>query len=249
MRVLLLAAGLGMRLRPVTDTVPKCMVSISGKPLLGYWLELLSAAGVNDILVNLHYLPELVRAYLSTASYLAQVTTVHEEVLLGTAGTLLKNRAFFQDESVMLIHADNLSLFDMRKFIKRFNARGPGIEITMMTFHTDQPKNCGVVELDAGGVVMAFHEKVAAPPGNLANGAVYILSPAVMQFIAKLGKEIIDFSTEVLPHFLGRINTFHNGVYHRDIGTVESLNLAQSEYPAAMAKLVNKTKRGRKVSR
>ena len=237
MRALLLAAGLGTRLRPVTDTIPKCMVPINGKPLLGYWLDLLSAADVEDILVNLHYMPETVRAYLATASYLPKVTTVHEEVLLGTAGTLLHNRTFFQEEPVMLIHADNLSLFDMGTFISRFNGRGPGIDITMMTFHTDQPQNCGVVELDARGVVMAFHEKVADPPGNLANGAVYILSPVVMQFIAKLGKEIIDFSTEVLPNFLGRINTFHNGVYHRDIGNVESLNLAQSEYPVAIAKL------------
>ena len=76
------------------------------------------------------------------------------------------------------------------------------------------------------------------PPGCLANGAVYILSPLVLDFLVSLGKEVIDFSTEVLPHFMGRINTFHNEIYHRDIGTLESLLVAQREYPAARAKRV-----------
>jgi mannose-1-phosphate guanylyltransferase len=65
---------------------------------------------------------------------------------------------------------------------------------------------------------------------------VYILAPTVINFIASLGREVVDFSTEVLPHFMGRINTFHNEIYHRDIGTIESLTVAQREYPAAVAK-------------
>ena len=56
--------------------------------------------------------------------------------------------------------------------------------------------------------------------------------PGVVAFLATLGKEVIDFSTEVLPHFVGRINTFHNGIYHRDIGTLDSLQAAQREYAA-----------------
>ncbi len=101
----------------------------------------------------------------------------------------------------------------------------------MMTFDTTAPETCGIVELDDDDVVRAFHEKVKNPPGNLANGAVYIVSPVVMEFLAGLGKEVIDFSTEVLPHFMGRINTFHNRTYHQDIGTVESLLIARKEYP------------------
>lgn len=236
MRALLLAAGLGTRLRPITDTVPKCLVEINGRPLLDHWLELLSNAGIKDILINLHYLPEAVRAYLSTCSYPANIATVLEEQLLCTGGTLLRNRAFFQSEPIMLVHADNLSLFDTRAFMQRFHSRDTNIDITMMTFHTDEPQTCGIVELDERGAVRAFHEKVKSPPGNLANAAVYILTPAVIDFIARLGREVVDFSTEVLPHFMGRINTFHNEVYHRDIGTVESLRLAQIEYPAAVAR-------------
>ena len=230
MRALLLAAGLGTRLRPITDTVPKCMVEINGRPLLDYWIELLSNGGITEILINLHYLPEKVKAYAATCNYPVKITMVMEEQLLLTAGTVLKNRAYFKNSPFLLIHADNLSRFDLRSFMDRYHARASNIDITMMTFRADVPNACGIVELDETGTVIRFHEKVKSPPSNLANGAVYILSPVVLDFIANLGREIIDFSTEVLPHFMGRINTFHNNVYHRDIGNLESLRVAQSEY-------------------
>ena len=237
MRALLLAAGLGTRLRPITDSIPKCLVEINGRPLLDYWLELLCAAGITETLINLHYLPDLVLAHIKKLDYSINITATMEERLLCTGGTLLKNIDYFNSEPIMLIHADNLSLFNARSFMNMFYSRGKGIEITMMTFRTDKPETCGVVELDENGTVVAFHEKVSAPPSNLANAAVYILSPDVVDFIASLGKEVVDFSTEVLPHYMGRINTYHNDVYHRDIGTVESLLLARLEYPLVISQL------------
>ncbi len=237
MRALLLSAGLGTRLRPVTDHVPKCLVPINGRPLLSYWLGLLIGAGVKKVLINTHYLPEAVNDYIDRSGYSDFITTVFEEKLLGTAGTLLKNRRFFEDGPVMLIHADNLSKFDMPAFMQTYDRRPAGADMTMMTFMTDSPETCGIVELDEQGIVRAFHEKVSHPPGRLANAAVYILSPAVIEYIASLGKEAVDFSTEVLPHYLGRINTFHNAVYHRDIGTVDSLERAQREYPLVESRL------------
>jgi len=233
-RSLLLAAGLGTRLRPITETIPKCLVDIDGRPLLDYWIDLLGRAGVTEILVNLHHLPEQVEAYLSRLEGPAHVTAVREEKLLLTGGTVLANRRFFGREPFMVVHADNLSFFDVRAFIRRFETRDAGIEITMMTFHTDTPSACGIVELDERGTVRALHEKVASPPGNLANAAVYIFSPSVLEFIANLGKDVIDISTEVLPAFVGRISTFLNDIYHRDIGTPESLASARSEYRAAL---------------
>jgi len=236
LRALLLAGGLGTRLRPITNSVPKCLVEINDRPLLDYWIELLSKGGIVEILINLHHLPEAVRSYVERCRHPVRITTVYEKSLLGTGGTLLKNRDFFRSEPSMLVHADNLSSFDVRAFIRRYEKREKGIEITMMTFDAVEPEECGIVELDERGVVRAFHEKVKNPPGNLANGAVYVVSPSVMDFLAGLGKETIDFSTEVLPRFVGYINTFHNGIYHRDIGTVESLLAAQIDFPAATAR-------------
>ena len=100
----------------------------------------------------------------------------------------------------------------------------------MMTFKTDAPQSCGIVELNSRGVVQQFHEKVDNPPGDLANAAVYIFEPTVISFLASLGRDIVDISTEVLPAYLGRIQTFLNEDYHRDIGTPESLVLAELEF-------------------
>lgn len=232
MKALLLAAGLGTRLRPLTNSIPKCLVPIHGQPLLDYWLEMLTSAGVGPLLVNLHYFADVVRTHIAVSAYWEQVVTVYEEELLGTAGTLLKNRAFFGESPLMLIHADNLSRFDVGAFIERHANRPAGCEMTMMTFTTDAPQSCGIVELDERGVVEAFHEKVTDPPGNLANGAVYILEPSIFDFLAELNNEVIDFSTEVLPYYLGKIHTFQNECYHRDIGTMESYLKAQQEFPA-----------------
>jgi len=231
LKALLLAAGLGTRLRPLTQNIPKCLVPICGKPLLGYWLEMLDAAGVAPVLINLHYFAEAVRAYLEGGCFSKSIRTVYEEHLLGTAGTLLKNRGFFDQEPFMLVHADNLSRFDVKAFIASHLSRPQGCEITMLTFSTSDPKSCGIVALDRQGVVQSFHEKVPNPPGDLANGAVYIIQPSVFEFLESLGKDEIDFSTEVLPHYVGRISTFHNGVYHRDIGTLDSYRLAQIDFP------------------
>ena len=98
MRALLLAAGCGTRLRPLTNTIPKCLVPIKGQALLGIWLDRLTQAGVGPFLVNTHYLSEQVQAYIEASPYREQVTVVHERELLGTAGTVITNTDFFRGE-------------------------------------------------------------------------------------------------------------------------------------------------------
>lgn len=230
MRALLLAAGFGTRLRPLTDTMPKCLVPILGRPLLAYWLDLLLEGGIERVLINTHYRAEDVHAFISGSPWRQKVKLVHEERLLGTGGTVLANAPFFAGQAALVAHADNLTRFDVRAFIEHHHERRPGVEITMMTFDTAIPESCGVVEEDERGVVVGFHEKVANPPGTRANGAVYILEPSVFEFLASLEAEVIDLSTEVLPCYLGRIQSFYNADYHRDIGTLESLRKAEAEF-------------------
>ncbi len=232
MKALLLAAGLGSRLRPITNATPKCLVEIDGKPLLDYWFDLLGEGGIDEVVINTHHLAEKVTAYLEHRSFHIPVHQVYEKKLLGTAGTLIKNRVFYQNEPVLLIHADNLSIFSVQKFIDTFMMRKKGIEITMMTFTTDTPENCGIVQSNHDGVVTKFYEKSQLDHGRIANAAVYIVSPDVLNFIESLKKSEVDFSTEIIPKFLGKINTFHNHIYHRDIGNPTSLELARSEFPS-----------------
>ena len=232
MRALLLAAGLGSRLLPLTKDIPKCLIPIDGKPLLEYWITMLYKGGVFPLLVNLHHHADKVANFIDNSPYRNYVTTIYEEKLLGTGGTLLINREFFDNEPLMLVHADNLSIFDVHAFINSHQNRPPGCEITMMTFKTPTPHTCGIIETDKKGCVQAFHEKVANPHGDMANGAVYIVEPSIFNYLESLNKEFIDFSTEVIPNFIGRINTFYNDIYHRDIGTLESYEAACREYPA-----------------
>lgn len=221
-----------MRLRPLTERIPKCLVPIRGKPLLAYWLDLLLPNGVERVLVNTHYLPETVRRFAAESPWRQRITLVHEEGLLGTGGTVLANRGFFQGRAFMVAHADNLTRFDVGAFIRRHELRPAGTLMTMMTFRTDTPQTCGIVEEEPSGVVTAFHEKVENPPGDHANAAVYIFEPEVVDFLAGLGREVIDLSTEVIPAFVGRICTFHNSDFHRDIGSSESLRRAEAEFPS-----------------
>lgn len=130
----------------------------------------------------------------------------------------------------MVAHADNLTRFDPVAFIQTHANRSAGVLITMMTFDTDVPQSCGIVELDNRGLVVAFHEKIPNPPGRRASAAVYLFEPEVIDFMLGLGKEEFDISLDVVPHFLGKIQTFHNADYHRDIGSPESLRLAEQEF-------------------
>lgn len=231
MRALLLSAGYGKRLQPITNEIPKCLIEINGVPLLEYWLEMITDAGIKEILVNLHYKAEKVSDFITKSKYKPNVTMVYENKLLGTGGTLLKNADFFIRDSIMLIHADNLSLFNMNEFIQSHQKRPPNTDITMMTFTTPTPKSCGIVQLDENGIVKAFYEKSINPHGNLASAALFIMEPSILDFLKQFSNNVIDFSAEVIPHYIDRIYTYHNATYHRDIGTIESLNIARKEFP------------------
>jgi mannose-1-phosphate guanylyltransferase len=219
MRAILLAAGLGTRLRPLTNTIPKCLVSIKGQPLLGIWLERLTKAGMGPFLVNTHHLSDKVFSFIHASSFRDQVDIINEQLLLGTAGTLIDNLDFFKGQDGMLIHADNYCLEDISAFIYSHLNRPSECLITMMIFESDTPSSCGIVELDKRGVVIGFHEKVVNPPGNLANGAVYILSAKFLNWLANNNQNYKDFSTEVLPQLVGRIYTHQTSDIFIDIGS------------------------------
>jgi mannose-1-phosphate guanylyltransferase len=230
MRALLLAAGIGSRLRPLTNTTPKCLVTVHDRPLLDYWLDLVFDGGIERALLNTHWLAEQVRAHVDNSPWRSRIDLVHEDELLGTGGTVLANRHWFGGQPFLVAHADNLTDFDVAGLIAAHDERPAGCLMTMLAFRTDDPRSCGILELDRENRVLAFHEKVENPPGNLANGAVYIFEPEVIEDIARLGRNVVDLSTEIIPNYLGRILCVETSGYHRDIGNPESLRRAHSEF-------------------
>ena len=227
-RALLLAAGLGTRLRPVTLKTPKCLVKIGGEPLMGRWLRQLELAGCEAVLVNTHHLADQVRDFLiNWKSPVMSVESVHEPHLLGTGGTLMANQEFFSGSTGLLIHADNAMAGDLKSFLSAHLNRETCCLLTMLTFTTDTPSSCGIVEIDDKQIVQAFHEKVGKPPGDRANGALYAFERDFLDHLNLMNQSPRDFSTEVIPKLLGRIQTWHTHDAYLDIGTPEALTSAQ----------------------
>ncbi len=202
------------------------MVPIGGKPLLAYWLETLVALGVQDILINTHYLAEQVTAFVNASEFRERVSLVYEEELLHTGGTLLKNKAFFDKAPFFVIHADNFSCCNYKDFIDAHTKRPKKTIATMMTFDTQNPQECGVIKKNNQGVMIEFFEKVKHPPSHIANGAVYLFEHEIFALLAAEKKPVIDLSNDIIPKLLGKINTFHNTQCHIDIGTIANYQLA-----------------------
>jgi mannose-1-phosphate guanylyltransferase len=229
MRAILLAAGLGTRLRPLTYKTPKCLVPIKGEPLLGIWLKHLKKTNNGPFLINTHYLANQVKDFIENSEFKDDVSLVFENELQGTAGTLINNISFFEKQDGLLIHADNYCLPDIVEFEKAHKIRPTECLMSMMTFRTDNPTECGIVEVNKRGVIVGFHEKTKNPPGNLANGAIYILSAKLLEILETKKNKVNDFSTEVLNKLVGKIYNYEISDSLIDIGTVKAYTKANTE--------------------
>jgi mannose-1-phosphate guanylyltransferase len=233
-KALLLAAGEGVRLRPYTDFWPKCLMPIHGIPLLEHWLCAIRKSQISEVWVNVCHHKEHVVKFLARERFQGWVRWVAEEQLLGTAGTLREFGRLGADSPTLVVHADNWCQCSLERFLDFHQYERPKeILISMMTFRTSHPKSCGIVELDHENVVIGFHEKVKDPPSDLANGAVYIIEPEILEWIIE-NPLISDFSVDVLPKFIGRIATWENSKIHRDIGEIERLSRAQFDPATAV---------------
>lgn len=232
MRALLLAAGEGTRLRPLTQTIPKCLVEIGQKPLLQHWLDDLERSiFFDEVMINTHYLAESVEKFLAGYTSTTRIQTSYEPQLLGPGGTILKHREWLSQSDFLVAHADNFSQIDWPAFIEAHHSRPAGCVGTMMTFVTDDPTSCGIVETDDRGVLRKMHEKVVEPPGHVANAAVFLFSPHFFEVVSDINShDVIDISRHMIPRLLGRLATFATSGYHRDIGTPESLSQARRDY-------------------
>lgn len=227
MRAFLLAAGVGSRLRPITTTIPKCMVRIDGQPLIEIWLEAFRRAGVDEVLVNLHHLPEVVQRYLATCAEPPALRTVFEPELLGSAGTLAANRQWVEDDDFFLAcNADNLTNFELSTLIGAQREYAP--LATLAVFHSDSPSAGGVVELDEADRVTGFAEKPAEPASDLVNAGIYAFRPRVLDEIDCTLP--CDIGFDLLPRLVGRARAVRVEGYFRDIGTVQSYHQARRDW-------------------
>lgn len=231
MKAFLLAAGFGTRLRPLTETTPKCLIPIQGKPLMEWWLQLFLEHGVTEVLVNTHYLADQVRDFLNnwnSGNHGLTITEYYEESLLGSGGTVAANRDFVaDDEDFLICYADNLTDVNLTAF-QEFHQTHDGI-LSMALFHTNRPCECGIAALDKSRCIIEFEEKPAHPKSNLANAGLYIARKRLFDYLPQHTK-LLDFGKDVLPRLVGNMYGWQTEGYLLDIGTMENYKKANKEW-------------------
>ncbi len=233
MKAFLLAAGLGTRLRPLTNSIPKCLVPIAGKPLLQWWFELLELHHVDEVLINLHYFSDRVREFAESYKGNLKIRLFHEETLLGSAGTLAANKEFVKDEkSFLILYADNLTNFNLSEFAKFHESKN--VPFSMALFRAANPTACGIAELNNENIIVEFVEKPKEPKSDLANAGIYIAAPEVLDLIPDL--DLADIGFHLLPQLQGKMAGMEIKDYLIDIGTLESLAKAEKDWPVIIGK-------------
>ncbi|NQV18384.1 MAG: nucleotidyltransferase family protein [Armatimonadetes bacterium] len=228
MKAILLAAGLGTRLSPITNKIPKCLVPINNKPLLQYWIDLFEFHGIYNVLINLHHFPGKVKEYISGYKGNIEIKHVFEKELSGSLGIVLQNQWFYENESCFLVcYADNLTNIDLSEIIKYHSSHDQ--PITMGLFHTNKPEQCGIAVVNKEMLITDFIEKPKEPTSNLASAGIFVIEPQLLHsFSFKDENSILDFGFDLLPQLVYQMKGFVINDYILDIGTLDNLNEANS---------------------
>jgi mannose-1-phosphate guanylyltransferase len=227
-RAFLLAAGEGTRLRPLTERTPKCLLPVNGVPLLEIWLESCAAAGITEVLVNVHAHREQVLEFVQRQSSSVKVRVAEEPKLLGSAGTLGENKEFVASEKeFFVLYGDVLTNANLSELL-RFHREGE-VAATIGIYQVPDPARCGIVAVDERGIVRSFVEKPAHPESNWAFSGLMVARPEILDEIPQ--KRPADIGFDLLPRLAGRMSAFKIEDFVLDIGTLENYEAAQSSWP------------------
>jgi mannose-1-phosphate guanylyltransferase len=227
-KAFLLAAGEGTRLRPLTDSIPKCLVPIGQKSLLEIWLQLCARSGITEVLINLHSHADAVRSFVADGDFGVQIRLFEEPRLLGSAGTIAANRAWVQpDPYFWVFYADVLTNMNLSKMLRAH--REQNLAATLGVYPAPNPSQCGILELDDASIIRSFEEKPREPKSDLAFSGVMIATPDLLREIPAVVPADIGF--HVLPKLVGRMRAYVSDEYLIDIGTLEKYETAQRTWP------------------
>ena len=228
MKAFLLAAGNGTRLRPLTDSVPKCLLPIQGVPLLEIWLNNCKAAGITEVLVNAHAHKEAIRQFAAQQTTGVRLIIAEEAELLGSAGTLAENRDFVAGEgSFLILYADVLTTVDLRSILEFHQHKH--LVATLGVHQVSDPSRCGIVTMDEDAVILDFVEKPASSASNWAFAGVMVAGPGLFNFLPAQCPSDLGF--DVLPKMAGKMAGYKISEYLLDIGTISNYQHAQKSWP------------------
>lgn len=230
MKAFLLAAGHGTRLRPLTQDTPKCLLPIKGIPILEIWLRSCDRFGIHEILINIHAHADRVRDFIRSRRRQVGPTIhlVHEEVLLGSGGTLLANRSLVESEPYFWVfYADVLNQVNLTSMLATHQNHLPAA--TLGVYKVPNPTQCGIVQVDGAGIISGFVEKPRHPEGNLAFSGIMLATPVLLDAIP--ARQPADLAFDVLPRLRGNMRAHLISEYLLDIGTLKTYNEAQTSWP------------------
>ncbi len=219
MKAMVLAAGLGTRLKPITFEIPKPMVPVLDRPVMAHIVGMLERQGFDELIANLHYYPDTIRDYFGD-----RLEYRFEEELLGTAGGVRNVADFFGDEPVVIVSGDALTDTDLNALVERHRSAG-GIA-TLTVKKVDDTREYGVVIHDADGRIEGFQEKPdpADAKSDLGNCGIYCFSPEIFDYFPE--EPFADWANDVFPALLEGDVPFHVHEitdYWNDVGSLEEL--------------------------
>jgi mannose-1-phosphate guanylyltransferase/mannose-1-phosphate guanylyltransferase/phosphomannomutase len=216
---MVLAAGLGTRLRPLTYEIPKPMVPVLDRPVMAHIVDLLDRHGIEDVIANLHYFPDTIRDYFGD-----RLVYRYEEELLGTAGGVRNCADFAGNETLLVISGDALTDIDLDAFIARHRATGS--IATLAVKRVEDTREYGVVLHDREGRITGFQEKPdpAEALSDLGNCGIYLFEPEIFDYFPEA--DPVDWAHDVFPTLLANDIPFHVHEIHEywnDVGSLEEL--------------------------
>lgn len=240
MKAMVLAAGKGTRLFPLTGVLPKPMAPVADKPIIQHIFELLSRTDVDETHVNVHYLADTILDHYGRETEIGGMG-VHfhrEERLMGTAGGV-KNVAEAFDETFVVVMGDALTDVDVREVVAFHKEQGAVATIALTP--VEDTTEYGVAVLDEEGRIKGFQEKPdpSEAISNLANTGIYVLEPRALGYVPE--GAFFDFAKNLFPHLLKageRVAGYDvGGSYWSDIGTLSAYKEAQRDVLAGLVKV------------
>lgn len=222
MKAMILAAGLGTRLRPLTEEISKPMVPIVNRPVMEHIVDLLAKHGFRELFVNLHYHPDVIKRHFGDGEQWGlSITYSFEEELLGTAGGVKKLERELGGDTFLVISGDALTDLDLSALLA-FH-REHGSIATLVITPVSDPSKYGVVITDDEARITGFQEKPSREVAKsyVANSGIYVFEPEVLDMMPS---GFYDFGSQLFPRFLEEGIEFYgykHGDYWNDVGSLE----------------------------
>ena len=239
MKAMVLAAGKGTRLFPLTGEIPKPMAPVVGKPIIQHIFELLAETGLQEVHVNVHYLADAILDVYGNMFSVngAKVCITREDKLMGTGGSVKRIADRF-GETFVVIMGDALTDVDVREVVAFHRERGALATLALM--RVADTSQYGIVELDSNQDIVCFQEKPSPEEavGNLANTGIYVLEPEVLDYIPE--NTFFDFAEDLFPRLLAageKLAGYESSFYWSDIGTLEAYRAAQHDVLSGKVRL------------